>query len=77
MIRLKLAGAMLVLSAIYLAPASAQVSEPAAEAARDPGFSVYSGFGAPNAMAQASPEDVRGSRMAVRPYRAHHAMRHR
>jgi hypothetical protein len=76
MTRFKLVGAVLVISGIQLVPASAQVSEPAAAAARDPNFSIYSsgggGFGSSPAMAQALPEDAVGARMSVRPHRAHH-----
>lgn len=75
----KLVGAVLVVSAIQLVPASAQVSEPAAAAARDPNFSIYSsggvGLGSSPAMAQALPEDAVGLRMSVRPHRAHHVMK--
>ena len=46
MTRSKLVGAALVLSVIQLMPVSAQVSEPAAAAARDPNFSIYSSGGA-------------------------------
>jgi hypothetical protein len=77
-----LVGAALVLSAIQLTPVSAQVSEPAAAAARDPNFSIYSsypsggvGFAASRAMAQTLPEDALGSRMSVRSHRAHHVMK--
>jgi hypothetical protein len=75
MTRFKLVGAVLVVSAIQLVPVSAQVSEPAAAAARDPNFSIYSsggGFGSSPAMAQALPEDAVGARMSVRLHRAHH-----
>jgi hypothetical protein len=79
MIKLKLVGAVLVVSAIQLVPVSAQVSEPAAAAARDPNFSIYSsgggGLGSSPAMAQALPEDGVGPRILVRPHRAHHVMK--
>jgi hypothetical protein len=82
MIKFKLVGAALVLSAIQLTPVLAQVSEPAAAAARDPNFSIYSsypgggvGFAASRAMAQTLPEEAFGPRMSVRPHRAHHVMR--
>jgi hypothetical protein len=77
MIKFKLVGAVLVLSAIQLTPVSAQVSEPAAAAAQDPNFSIYSsggaGFGASRALAQTLPEEAPGPRMSVRPHRARHA----
>ncbi len=79
MTRLKLVGAVLVVSAIQLVAASAQVSEPAAAAARDPNFSIYSSGGAglesSPAMAQALPEDAVGPRMPARSHRAHHGMK--
>ena len=77
MTRSKLVGAALVLSVM---PVSAQVSEPAAAAARDPNFSIYSSggadFGASRAMTQAPPEDTLGPRTSVWPHRTHHAMKH-
>jgi hypothetical protein len=83
MTKFKLVGAALVFSAIQLTPVLAQVSEPAAAAARDPSFSIYSnysgggaGFGASRAMAQTLPEDASGLRVSVRPHRAHHVMKH-
>jgi hypothetical protein len=82
MTKLILVGAALVLSAIQFTPVSAQVSEPAAAAARDPNFSIYSsypssraGFATSRAMAQTLPEDAFGSRMSVRPHRVHHVMK--
>jgi hypothetical protein len=79
MTRFKLVGAALVVSAIQLTSVSAQVSEPAAAAARDPNFSIYSsggaGLGSSPAMAQALPEDAVGPRMSVRPHRAHRVMK--
>ncbi len=44
MTKFKLVGVALVLSAIQLTPAWAQVSEPAAAEARDPNFSIYSNY---------------------------------
>ncbi|HEY3791007.1 MAG TPA: hypothetical protein VGM09_04190 [Bradyrhizobium sp.] len=83
MTKFRLVGAALVFSAIQLTPVSAQVSEPATAAARDPGFSIYSSyssggarFGASRAMAQTLPEDALGPRRSVRPHRAHHMMKH-
>ena len=77
-----LIGAVLALSTIQLAPVSAQISEPAAAAARDPNFSVYApyprggaGLSASGAMAQTLPEDALDPRMSVRPHRAHHMMK--
>jgi hypothetical protein len=79
MTRFKLVGAALVVSAIQLTSVSAQVSEPAAAAARDPNFSIYSsgggGFGSSPAMAQAMPEDAVGPRIPVRPHRAHRVIK--
>ena len=79
MIKLKLVGAVLVVFAIQLTSVSAQVSEPAAAAARDPNFSIYSsgggGLGSSAAMAQALPEDAVGPRMPARSHRAHHGMK--
>ena len=79
MIKLKLVGPALVVSAIQLTSVSAQVSEPAAAAARDPNFSIYSsgggGFGSSPAMAQALPEDAVAPRMPVRSHRARHVIK--
>jgi hypothetical protein len=81
MTKFKWVGVALVLSAVQLASASAQVSEPAAAAARDPNFSVYApypgggyGYGDSGAMAQTLSEDAYGPRTLVRPHRWHHAM---
>lgn len=72
-------GAALVVLAIQLTPVSAQVSEPAAAAARDPNFSIYSsgpaGYGASRAMAQTLPEDAWEPHRPLRPHRAHHGMK--
>ena len=83
MTKFKLVGAALVLSAIQVMPLWAQVSEPAAAAARDPSFSIYSnypsggaGFATSRAMAQTFPEDAFGPRISARPHRAHHVMKH-
>jgi hypothetical protein len=83
MAKFKLVGAALVLAATQLTPVSAQVSEPAAAAARDPNFSIYSnyssggaGFEASRAMARALPEDASALRMSVRPHRTHHLRKH-
>jgi hypothetical protein len=82
MTKFKLVGAALILSAIQLTSVSAQVSEPAAAAAQDPNFSIYSnyssggaGFRDSRAMAQTLPEDALRPRMPVRPHRAHHVMK--
>jgi hypothetical protein len=79
MTRFKLVGAVHVVSAIQLTSVSAQVSEPAAAAARDPNFSIYSsgggGFGSSPAMAQALPEDAVAPRMPVRSHRARHVIK--
>ena len=79
MTRFMAIGAALVASAIALSPVSAQVSEPAAAAARDPNFSVYSsgpaGFRVQDSMAQALPEDAWTSQPPVRPHRAHRGIK--
>jgi hypothetical protein len=82
MTKFKWIGVALVLAAVQLASASAQVSEPAAAAARDPNFSVYApypgggyGYRDSGAMAQTLPEDAYGPRTPVRAHRAHHMMR--
>jgi hypothetical protein len=79
MTKFLLVGAALVVSAIQLTPVSAQVSEPAAAAARDPNFSIYSsgpaGYGVSRAMAQTLPEDAWEPRTPVRPHRVHHPMK--
>jgi hypothetical protein len=71
----KLLGATLVLSALLAAPASAQFSEPAAAAARDPTFSIYSndGRGFSRTMAAQAPlADASGPHMSARPHRGNH-----
>ncbi len=71
----KFLGATLVLSALLATPASAQVSEPAAAASRDPTFSIYSndGRGFSSTMASQAPlGDASGLRMSVRPHRGNH-----
>ena len=87
MTKFLLVGAALVVLAIQLTPVSAQVSEPAAAAARNPNFSIYSsgpvgygssgpvGYGVSGAMAQTLPEDAWEPRTPVRPYRTHRPMR--
>ena len=77
MSKFKLIGAALVLSAMAVAPVSAQVGEPALAAAQDPNFSIYSsyptsGAGFSAVRAQATPDDTAGLRMSVRPHRTHH-----
>ena len=73
----KLLGATLVLSALLATPASAwpSASEPAAAAAQDPNFSIYSndnrGFSGTMA-SQAPLGDASGLRMSVRPHRGSH-----
>ena len=77
MTSLKFLGATLVLSALLATPASAwnAVSEPAAAAAADPSFSIYSNDGPayPHAMAQAPLNDAPGLHMSIRRHRGHHA----
>jgi hypothetical protein len=72
----KFLGATLVLSALLATPASAQAfSEPAAAAARDPTFSIYSndGRGFSRTMAAQAPlGDASGPQMSVRPHRGNH-----
>ena len=78
MTKFKLIGAVLVVSAMPLMPVSAQVSEPAAAAAQDPNFSIYSsgpGFSALGAMAQTLPDDQWAPRTPARPHRVHHLMK--
>jgi hypothetical protein len=79
----KLIGVALVVSAIQLAAASAQVSEPAAAEARDPNFSIYSSgppsygpssYGPSGAMAQTLPDDAWATPVP-RPHRTHHTMK--
>jgi hypothetical protein len=76
----KFLGAMLVLSALLATPASAwqSASEPAAAAASDPNFSIYSndGRGFSGAMASQAPlVDASGLPTSVRPHRGNHATR--
>jgi hypothetical protein len=77
MTSLKILGATLVLSALVATPALAwqSASEPAAAAASDPNFSIYSsGPGYSGAMAQAPLGDASGLRLSVRRHRGvkHH-----
>jgi len=84
MIKFKLIGAVLVVSAIQLTPAStsalAQVSEPAAAEARDPNFSIYSSgppsYAYSGAMAQTLHDEAWAPQAPVRTHRAHHPMKH-
>jgi hypothetical protein len=78
MIGLKILGAALVLSAFLATPASAweAISEPAAAAASDPNFSIYSndGRGFSRSMASEVPlGGASGPYMSVRPHRGNHA----
>ena len=71
----KFLGAALVVSALLATPASAQVSEPAAAASRDPTFSIYSndGRGFSGTMAAQVPlGDASGPYMSIRPHRGNH-----
>jgi hypothetical protein len=72
----KFLGATLVLSALLATPASAWfVSEPAAAAAQDPTFSIYSndGLGFPRTMAPRAPlGGPSGLHMSARPHRGNH-----
>lgn len=73
----KLLGATLVLSALLATPASAweAISEPAAAAAQDPSFSIYSndGHGFSGTMASQPPlGEASGLHMSVRPHRGNH-----
>ena len=76
MTSLKILGATLALSALVAMPAFAQsASEPAAAAASDPNFSIYSsGPGYSASMAQAPLVDASGLPLSVRPHRGvkHH-----
>lgn len=78
MTKFELFALALVVFATYLTPTWAQVSEPAAAAARDPSFSIYSSggadFRASHAMVQTLPDDL-GLRSPARPHRAHHVTR--
>jgi hypothetical protein len=78
MIGLKFLGAALCLSAFLATPASAweAISEPAAAAASDPTFSIYSndGRGFSGSMASQVPlGDASGLHMSIRPHRGNHA----
>jgi hypothetical protein len=82
MTKFELFAVALVVFATWLTPTWAQVSEPAAAAARNPDFSIYSNypsggadFRASHAMVQTLPDDV-GLRPSARPHRAHHVTRH-
>ena len=79
MIKFKLIGAVLVVSAIQVTSALAQVSEPAAAEARDPNFSIYSSgpssYGYSGAMAQTLPDEAWAPQAPVRTHRAHHSMK--
>jgi hypothetical protein len=72
----KFLGATLVSSALLATPASAweSVSEPAAAAAADPTFSIYSGGGysAYGMASQAPLGDASGLHPSVRPHRGKH-----
>jgi hypothetical protein len=77
MTRFKFLGATLVLSALLATPASAwqSASEPAAAAAADPNFSIYSndGRGYSGAMTSQPPlGDASGPQVPVRPRRGNH-----
>jgi len=78
----KILGATLVLSAFLATPASAwqAISEPAAAAATDPTFSIYSndGRGFSGAMASQVPlGNAWGLHRSARPHRGNHAARAR
>jgi hypothetical protein len=73
----KVLGATLVLSALLATPPAAwgQASEPAAAAAQNPNFSIYSNYGRGYSGAMASQAqfgDASGPNMSVRPRRGHH-----
>ncbi len=73
----KFLGVALVLSALLATPASAwdATSEPAAAAAQDPTFSIYSndGLGSSRTMASRAPlGGASGLHMSVRPHRGNH-----
>ena len=77
MTSLKFLGATLVLSALLATPASAwqSASEPAAAAAEDPNFSIYSndGRGFSGTMASQAPlGGASGPHVLVRPHRGNH-----
>jgi hypothetical protein len=77
----KFLGATLVLSALLATPASAwqAASEPAAAAAADPTFSIYSndgrGYSAYGMTSQAPLGDASGLRTSVRPHHRNHTAR--
>jgi hypothetical protein len=78
MTRFKLVAAALAVSAFVATPALAQVSEPAAAAARDPNFSIYSnsGYSGVSRPIVSQPFDANamaGTRMSATPHRPHHA----
>ena len=73
----KFLGAMLILSAFLATPASAweAISEPAATAAADPTFSIYSNDGRGFSRTTASQVplgDASGLHMSARPHRGNH-----
>jgi hypothetical protein len=71
----KFLGATLVLSALLATPASAweAVSEPAAAAARNPNFSIYSNDGLGSSAALRPLGEASKLHMSVRPHRGNHA----
>ncbi len=80
MSRLTLLGAGMLLSAVVAVPASvwAQVSEPAAAAAQDPNFSIYSDDGSRFSRTMASQTPLGGAsepHMSLRTHRGNHATR--
>jgi len=72
----KFLGATLILSALLATPASAwdATSEPAAAAAQDPTFSIYSndGLGSRAMTSRAPLGGASGLHMSVRPHRGNH-----
>jgi hypothetical protein len=75
MTRSKILGAALALAAFIATPVLAQVSEPAAAAARDPNFSIYS---SPSNPSRYSPpaggtNAMVGMHVVVRSHRPHRA----
>ena len=78
MIRFKLVGAALALSALATTHAFAQASEPAAAASQDPNFSIYSNYGSPGygravAMPPYDANALAETRMSAKPHRTHRA----
>jgi len=77
MTRFRLVGAAIALSAFVATPALAQISEPAAAAAQDPNFSIYSnnypGYSRPAATRPFDANAMAGTRTSVTPHRTHHA----